>query len=104
MITPTVGRVVIYRPSQTEIFPGGNGGDQGLAATIAHVWHDRLVSLTVSDQSGYTYGRTSVTLHQDGPTPVGVAYCEWMEYQRGQAAKYDNLVAAGQAPKPREGA
>src|SRR6266481_1667828 len=94
MISPTVGRVVWYRPgpydrsgSTMTIHEDG----QPLAAIVAYVWSDALVNLTVSDHNGTPHSRTSVTLHQgEGECPSS-PYCEWMPYQKGQAAKTEQL-------------
>lgn len=91
MIKPTVGRVVHFRPCVIEGL--SNDGSQPLAAIIAYVWNDRLVNLTVLDQHGSGYARTSVQLLQDGDTPNGGSYAEWMPYQVGQAAKTEALQA-----------
>lgn len=50
---PSLGRVVLFHD------PGENEGP--LAATIAWVWSDTCVNLTVHGKDGETYGRTSVT-------------------------------------------
>lgn len=83
MITPTVGRVVWYKDGRP---------DGPCAAIVARVWSDRCVNLMVIDPSGNTFGATSVPLVQqeDVNVPVG-AYCEWMPYQKGQAAKTEAL-------------
>ena len=92
MIPPTVGRVVLYHPSTND--PGGNIPGGPLAAIIARVHSDTLVNLMVISPDGSPFGRTSVCLlqsdeqrarHQTGP------YCEWMPYQKGQAAKTEAL-------------
>ncbi len=61
---------------------------------MAYVWNDRLVNLSVVDQNGRQFSRTSVVLQQDedmyGPGP-GSEHCAWMPYQTGQAAKADPL-------------
>jgi len=87
MIQSTVGRVVWYWdvsgtiPEQT----------QPHAALIAHVWTDRMVNLVVFDANGVPYSRTSVTLVQDGDEKPQGRFCEWMPYQKGQAAKTEQL-------------
>lgn len=91
MIKPTVGRVVWYHPATFN----GLAGDsvQPLAAIVARVWTDASVNLAVFDSNGVSHSRTSVLLVQeDDPVPDG-AYCEWMPYQKGQAAKTESLDA-----------
>lgn len=95
MITPTVGRIVHYHPQKRGLSTGDPGPDPGakpLAATIAWVWSDTCVNLTVSDMNGNTYGKTSVLLIQDDNPVPDQFYCEWMPYQKGQAAKYDSDI------------
>lgn len=86
VITPTVGRVVIFRPAKTSYDFGYTvleGKDH--AAIVACVHGLRCVNLTISDANGKTFNRTSVQLRQPGDAvPVG-DYCEWMPYQVGQA-------------------
>lgn len=93
MIKPTVGRVVWYWPSPKEHIVGNDGG-QPLAALVAHVWSDTCVNLAVFDANGCGHSRTSVLLHQDGNPRPGAGFCEWMPYQKGQAAKTEALEAA----------
>ncbi len=90
VIKPTVGRVVWFYPSQNTVEAGfarhADGGGP-YAALIAHVWNDRMVNLSVFDANGAAHPRTSVTLHQgEGDVPEQ-AFCGWMPYQKGQAAK-----------------
>lgn len=85
MIKPTVGRVVHFWPHPMDELVDGH--DQPLAALIVHVWNEGCVNLTVFDANGIPHGRTSVVLHQDGNPKPDCGYCEWMEYQKGQAAK-----------------
>jgi hypothetical protein len=93
MITPTVGRVVWYHA------PGAAQGAQPQAAIIAFVHNDTLVNLHVIDANGIASGATSVPLVQEGDaTPSAGFYCEWMPYQKGQAAKTEAAEAAGQQP------
>ena len=91
MIKPTVGRVVLFTPAAGESDLAENKG-QPLAAIIAYVHSDNLVNLAVFDANGRAANRTSVPLIQDDAlkSPTGY-YCEWMEYQKGQAAKTESL-------------
>lgn len=92
VITPTVGRVVWYRPN--ELDPIRLDSKQPLAALVTYVHSDNMVNLVVFDPNGTAAGRTSVTLVQDGdPILGGSSYCEWMPYQKGQAAKAEALEA-----------
>lgn len=109
MITPTVGRVVWYHDSP---------GAPELAAIVCAVQeipkgefidaHFRL-ALAVFDSRGMSRPRVNVRLVQDGEEPpTGSEFAEWMPYQKGQAAKTEQLEAklqpqsegAGAASKP----
>jgi len=84
MIKPTVGRIVWFTPI------GIAHMQQPYAAIVCHVWSDRCVNLAVFDQNGNVEQHTSVTLLQDADErPESGRYCEWMPYQKGQAAKVD---------------
>lgn len=88
MIEPTVGRVVLYRPMLNDghvIDP-----DKPMAATISYVWSDHMVNLSIVDHDGVQFSKTSVTLVQDDQL-VDPGECEWMPYQKGQAAKTEAL-------------
>lgn len=93
LITPTPGRVVWYWPSQHELDAKSIAvvdQSQPLAATVAYVHSDRLVNLSVVDQAGAQFRRTSVKLLQeDDATPHTSEgpYATWMPYQIGQAEK-----------------
>lgn len=87
-ITPTVGRVVLYRP------PAGVAGEDRpvLAALVAAVHSDECLTLTVCDPNGSTFPARLV-YHVDAseaaePLEERDAW-EWMPYQLGQAAKND---------------
>lgn len=94
MIEPTVGRIVWFTPSP-------NLGDSGfihhdrtqpLAAIVTHVWGPRMVNLAVFDSDGNRHSRTSVTLLQDDDLKPEFGYfASWMPYQKGQAAKTEQL-------------
>lgn len=103
LIPPTPGRVVWYYPSQHEIDAKTItliDPAKPLAATVAHVFDDRLVNLSIVDQVGAQFRRTSVQLLQeDDPVPHTSEgpYATWMPFQLGQAAKAAEADAA-QAP------
>ncbi len=83
-IVPTIGRVVWYHEANF------NQG-QPCAAIVAFVHSDSMVNLAVFDPSGKQLSRTSVPLIQDGDERPDWGYCEWMPYQKGQAAKTAEL-------------
>ena len=103
LIPPTPGRVVWYYPSQQEIDAKSiTIIDQGqpMAATVAFVWHDRMVNLSVVDHAGAQFRRTSVRLLQeDDPAPHSSEgpYASWMPYQK---ALHEKVSDAGH-PKGR---
>lgn len=83
IITPTPGRAVWYYPSQDEINAkqfACNDPSQPLAATVAYVWGDRMINLSVLDQNGNQFRRTSVALVQPGDEPKHTSegpFAEW---------------------------
>lgn len=99
MIIPTVGRVVWYWPSPHEPLAQPEIGEP-LAAIIVQVLGDRSVNLTVFDTRGNPYGRMVVPLRQVEDPPIDdmglLAHCEWMPYQKAQAARaeQDEVAAA----------
>lgn len=84
MIVPTIGRVVWYWPGKSE--PIAQGGDQALAALVAHVWSDRCINIAGFDANGNHFARTSVLLVQDGAPRPSAQFAEWMPYQKQVAA------------------
>lgn len=104
MISPTPGRVVWYRPNGKDGIQ--HDPKQPLAAIVAHVWSDTDVNLSVSDIHGNVHARTHVALVQGETVPSDVPYCEWMPYQKGQAAKTKQLEQqqAAEAAAPADGA
>lgn len=99
LIPPSPGRVVWYYPSQQELEAKQIAiYDQGqpLAATVAYVFSDRLVNLSVVDQAGAQFRRTSVKLLQEDderPHNSEGPYATWMPYQLGQAKLASDLKA-----------
>ena len=85
MITPTVGRIVWFHPE------AGVSYTQPWAALVTYVHSATMVNLAVFNENGNPQSRTSVPLWQgDGGIPAGM-FCEWMPYQKGQAAKTEAL-------------
>lgn len=86
MIKPTVGRVVWFYK-----YVPGQGHKGPLAAHVAYVHSDSMVNLMVIDENGLPRSETSVYLRQEGNEAPQSNYCEWMPYQKGQAAKTEAL-------------
>lgn len=86
MIKPTIGRVVWYWPSK-EL--AEEAGAQAYAALVTYVHSDYLVNLAVFDVNGDCRSRTHVSLYQAHPSEErpNEPHCEWVPYQKGQAAK-----------------
>lgn len=91
MISPTLGRIVWFTPQNQkrlvdyDIMPDSSGM---CAAMVVAVHSDRCVNLAVFDANGAHHAVTSVTLLQDDDVkPADGRCCEWMPYQKGQAAK-----------------
>jgi len=84
-------------------------------AGIVHVHHDHMVNLSVCDNVGQTHMVPSVPLlaGQWEPSDAEYMVCEWMPFQKGQAAKAvaapgaletkscaDGTLATGPGPLP----
>lgn len=101
IIQPTIGRVVLCRPN----------GDhrlahlcciegEPLAGTVAYVNPDNgRVNLSLCDHLGQHLAVQGVVMVQDGEQAPeeGVAFCHWMPYQLGQAAKTEEAEAKAKA-------
>lgn len=89
MIKPSIGRVVwFWENAGIAAHPQA----QPHAALVTYVHNDELVNLTVFDSAGYPGAHTSIPLWQgEGERPQG-RHCEWMPYQKGQAAKAEAQV------------
>lgn len=97
VIVPTIGRVMLCRPN----------GDHRLthmicceeepfAAMVGFVSKENgTVNLAVVDHIGQMVAVQGVIVVQEGEQPPneGVAYCHWMTYQLGQAAKTEEAEA-----------
>jgi len=102
MISPTVGRIVLFHMTDEQLKYLRLGGDkrgsisrdprQPMAATVVYVHGDRCVNLSVTDHNGERFSFTSVSLLQDEELPGGNGmWAEWMPFQKGQAAKTREL-------------
>ena len=88
MITPTVGRMVWYWPHGADVAKGM----QPLSAQIAYVHSDTIINIGYLSPNGEANHATSVRLLREGEAPFpSTPYCEWMPYQKGQAAKTEAL-------------
>jgi len=103
IIPITNGRVVWFTPN------GYSGIIQHdpktpLTAHVAHVWNDHLVNLFVIDSNATPHSVTSIEFVQPGePKPEpgsGISYAHWMEFQIGQAQKYEAEAAKNSPTAP----
>lgn len=79
---PTVGRNVHF------FVPGY---PEPMAAIVAAVEHGYTINLGVFNYDGSVHNRQLVPHASDAP--VGRPYWDWMDYQKGQAAKTEALQA-----------
>ena len=99
-IKPTVGRRVWFRPSAQFLERNPTvtqlGSGQPMDAGIVYVHHDHMVNLAVCDHVGRTHMVPSVPLlaGQWEPSDDDYMVCEWMPYQKGQAAKAEAAPGA----------
>lgn len=95
LIKPTVGRVVwLWRQP---------GQEQPNVAFIAYVHSDTMINIAYFDERGAPDRFTSMPLwHGEGDRPTVYPFCEWMPYQKGQAAKTEQLLVEMHG-KPKEG-
>lgn len=94
-IIPTVGRVVYFTPAAVDdqsIIPDWQSGV--CAALVTAVHNQNCVNLTVFDASGNQYARCSIchvsTVSADDDVKKYDTW-DWMPYQKGQAAKTEEL-------------
>lgn len=93
MIKPTIGRQVWFWRAGA-VLPADDItlADQPEAATVCYVCGDSLVNLQVIDRNGIPRAETSVSLRQpDDPPWHTTPFCEWMPFQKGQAARTEQL-------------
>lgn len=97
MIVPTVGRIVHVRFRDMDSLPASfkvHDLNQPCSATVAYVFSDHCVNLSVVDHGGVTHQLSSVRLLQDDDKPNGEGYyAEWMPFQKGQSGATDKAAA-----------
>lgn len=92
MIEPTIGRVVLFRPKDPDY-----DASKRYAALVANVNDDGTVNLMTANEYGVPNSEQNITLVQGDDSPE-CGQCEWMAYQKGQAAKTEALEATTIAP------
>ena len=93
MTNPTPGRIVSFRANGDHRLKPLDA-TQPLAAMIVHVHDAHCVNLVVFDSLGQPHPREGVPLLQEGdvPPPEPCSFAEWTPYQKGQAAKTEQLA------------
>lgn len=90
-IEPTVARVVLFSPAidDSELLRAY----APFAAIIAGVNEDGTINVLAIGRHGSTHARGNVVMIQDAMVAdPEAAFAMWMDYQRGQAAKSDELL------------
>lgn len=89
MIKPTIGRVVWFWACAGD---AEKEGSQPNTALVTFVHSDDCVNLAVFDREGDSKPYPAIQLWQgDGERPRSL-HCEWMPYQKGQAAKQESSI------------
>jgi hypothetical protein len=93
VISPTVGRVVLLFTKEPKCdFGYSFTPGKPHTALITAVHSDTLINVVAFDANGKSHPFTSIELKQDDDQTVyGTFHCEWMPYQKGQAAKTESL-------------
>lgn len=101
VIQPTIGRVVLCCPNEDRRLSHLVAVEgEPLAALVAYAYPvneagQHFVNLSLSDHIGQHCAVQGILLVQDGQEPpeTGKAYCHWMPYQLGQAAKTEAVLS-----------
>jgi hypothetical protein len=89
MIKPSIGRIVHYHAHK---------GAPEEAAIVTNVHDDRSIGIHVFRRKGGASDFDTVPLLQDADVAPEVGHhAKWMDYQKGQAAKTEQLEAAAKA-------
>ena len=88
-IPPSVGRVVWFWDQVAT----GDEPEQPMRADICHVNADGSINLSVNDHIGKQFTYLQCALHQGDAAGCSLPrpFATWMPYQKGQAAKSDQL-------------
>lgn len=89
MITPTAGRILWHFDRDDRDTPR-----EPRAAIVARVWTASMVNVLLIQKDGTTQPVTSVPIFEDEEAAMAAGvpfWCEWMPYQKGQAAKTEAL-------------
>lgn len=104
VIIPTVSRHVHFFPREEDRGLMVQHGSQPLHAVVIFVINERTVNLAITDHDGFFHTRIGVALVQPGDDLPGGSYCQWMEYQVGQAKPAltlaDSLADLAGTPRP----
>lgn len=100
-IEPTVGRIVWFYPTPQDSRNKGRG-EQPLAAIIVHVNDDATLNLNVNGALGGVTPCLGIPIAQSDDDQKeyqrhGMAYAAWMPYQKGQAARTEQVERAMQS-------
>jgi hypothetical protein len=80
MITPTIGRVVLFRYNKEQ--------EQPHPALVCHINEDGTINVGGFTDKGIPFSQDNVPLLQDDdPIPDAGLYAEWMPYQKAKAAE-----------------
>lgn len=102
MIKPTVGRVVwVHRSTGHQEATERHPTVQPEVGLITYVHDDATVGVVGFDRYGDKFASPSLPLFQGAGAAPELPYCEWMPYQKGQAAKTEALEKRIEGGAPR---
>ncbi len=84
IIEPSIGRIMWYWSDNSQVQPW--------AAIVCYVHGPRLINVHGYYPDGGSFSMMDVTIRQPDDDVPGYPYVEWMPYQVGQAAKYEQLL------------
>lgn len=86
IISPTIGRVVwVFRTM------GSRDVNQPEVGLVTYVWNDHMINVAGFDANGMPFQLTSLALVQPEEPKPEHSFAAWMPYQKGQAAKTEQL-------------
>jgi len=106
MIKPTIGRVVLFHPAQSDSFIKTHD-EQPVPALVCRVHDNGNINVGGFDAHGDHFSRQNIALIQEGEAPPEHDhYAEWMPYQIKQAAAQaqveegPNILSSDPVTKP----